>query len=104
QSSFREANKQSGTLLLVPEQGLRLQVNASEGLTQTDPQKAGIKERGVLAFRLLEPTRRLVLKLDRVDPWVQVTTLQHVSIDEAQLKISVNLQLQIDNTSIKRCH
>src|SRR4029078_10701260 len=51
QFSFREADKQSGTLLLVPEQGLRLQVNASEGLTQTDPQKAGIKERGVLAFR-----------------------------------------------------
>ena len=104
QFTFREASKQAGTLLLVPEQGLRLQVNSAEGLTQTDPQKAGIKQRGVLAFRVLEPTRRLVLNLDRVDPWIQVTTLQHVSVDEAQLKISVNLQYQIENAGVKSFH
>lgn len=104
QFTFREASKQSGTLLLVPEQGLRLQVNSTEGLTQTDPQKAGIKERGVLAFRVLDPTRRLVVNLDRVDPWIQVTTLQHVSVDEAQLKVSVNLHYQIENTGVKTFH
>jgi hypothetical protein len=101
---FREANKQTGTLLLVPEQGLRLQVSSAEGLTQTDPQKAGIKERGVLAFRVLEPKRRLTMDLERVDPWVQVTSLQHVSVDEAQLKVAVNLQYQIENTGIKNLH
>ena len=104
QLSFREASKHSGTLLLVPEQGLKLQVNAAEGLTQMDPHKAGIKERGVLAFRVLEATRRLALTIDQVDPWIQVNTLQHVMVDDAQLKTSVNLQYQIENTGVKNFH
>src|SRR5437588_512067 len=33
----REASKQRGTLLVVPEQGMRLQVAARDGVTQLDP-------------------------------------------------------------------
>src|SRR5258708_39907303 len=58
---LREAGKQRGTLVLVPEQGLRLQVAASEGLTHLDPQKSGIKQKGVLAFRVLQTPRSLAL-------------------------------------------
>jgi hypothetical protein len=38
---MREATKQRGSLLLVPEQGMRLQPVVREGVTQLDPQKAG---------------------------------------------------------------
>ena len=34
--------------------GRLLQVASREGLTQLDPQKAGVRQRGVLAFRLLQ--------------------------------------------------
>ena len=36
---LREANKQRGTLLVVPEQGMRLQAATRDGVTQLDPQK-----------------------------------------------------------------
>lgn len=73
--SLREAAKQRGQLLVVPEQGLRLQVATREGATQLDPVQAGIRQKGVLAFRLLQDPWSLTLDLDRVDAWVQVTGL-----------------------------
>ncbi|HEY5914099.1 MAG TPA: hypothetical protein VJA21_26220, partial [Verrucomicrobiae bacterium] len=101
QITFREAGKQRGTLLVVPEQGLRLQIAASEGLTQLDPQKSGIKQKGVLAFRILQTPRSLSLNIEKVDAWIQVTSLEHVTLGEAQMKIAANLQYQIENTGVK---
>jgi hypothetical protein len=98
---FREAGKQRGQLVIVPEQGLRLQVGAREGLTQLDPQKSGIRQKGVLAFRLLQQQWNLALDIERVDAWVQVTGLQHVMVNEAQARVAVNLQYQIENTALK---
>jgi len=101
QIAFREASKQTGTLLVVPERGLRLQVANSEGLTQLDPQKSGIKQKGVLAFRVLQTPRSLALNIEKVDAWIQVTSVQHVMVGEAQAKVAANLQYQIENTGVK---
>ncbi|HZR17651.1 MAG TPA: hypothetical protein VFE51_10020, partial [Verrucomicrobiae bacterium] len=98
---FREATKQTGTILLVPEQGLHLQVSASEGLAQLDPQKSGIKQKGVLAFRILQNARRLALNVEQVNAWIQVNSLQHARVGEAQVKVIANLQYQIENTGLK---
>ena len=98
---FREASKQRGTFLVVPEQGMRLQVTARDGVTQLDPQKSGIKQKGVLAFRVLQTPWSLALDVEQVDPWVQVTSLQHATVGEAQVKIAANLQYQIENTGLK---
>jgi hypothetical protein len=104
QLDFREASKHTGTLLLVPEQGLRLQLASSDGLTQLDPQKSGIKQKGVLAFRALQTSRSLVLNLELVDSWIQVSSLQHAAIGEALVKIAANLEYQIENTGLKSFH
>ena len=80
----REAGKQRGTLLIVPEQGMGLQAAAREGYTQLDPQKSGIRQKGVLAFSLLQVPSNLTLDIDQVDPWIEVTSLQHAAIGEAQ--------------------
>jgi len=101
---LREASKQQGSLLLVPEQGLRLQVVTRDGLTQLDPQKSGIRQKGVLAFRVLQTPWSLVLGLEQVDPWIQVTSLQHATVSEALVKIAANLQYQIENTGLKAFH
>ncbi|HUS36163.1 MAG TPA: hypothetical protein VM680_12500, partial [Verrucomicrobiae bacterium] len=98
---FREASKQRGQLVIVPEQGMRLQVAQREDVTQLDPEKAGIRQKGVLAFRLLQPAWKLTLDIEQVNAWVQVTSLQHVNVTEAQLKIGANLQYQIENTGLK---
>jgi hypothetical protein len=98
---LREANKQRGTLLVVPEQGMRLQAAAREGVTQLDPQKSGVRQKGVLAFRILETPWKLALDIEQVDPWIQVTSLEHATVNEAQVKVAANLQYQIENTGLK---
>ena len=98
---LREANKQQGQLVIVPEQGLRLQVATRDGVTQLDPQKSGIRQKGVLAFRLLQTQWNLALDLEQVAPWIHVTSLQHVTVNEALLKVVANLQYQIENTGLK---
>jgi hypothetical protein len=104
QLAFREASKQRGTLVIAPEQGMRLQVSASEGLTQLDPQKSGIRQKGVLAFNILQTPWTLALGIEQVDPWIQVTSLQHATVTEAQVKVLANLQYQIENTGLKALH
>ncbi len=101
QIAFREAGKQRGTLLVVPEQGMRLEATTREGVTQLDPQKSGVRQKGVLAFRVLENPWNLALDIEQVDPWIQVTSLQHATVNEAQVKITANLQYQIENTGLK---
>jgi hypothetical protein len=100
----REASKQRGTLLVVPEQGMRLQIATRDGVTQLDPQRSGIRQKGVLAFRILQTPWRLALDLEQVDPWVQVASLQHATVNEAQVKVAANLQYQIENTGLKSFH
>jgi hypothetical protein len=101
QVALREANKQRGTLLIVPEQGMGIQAAAREGYTQLDPQKSGIRQKGVLAFSLLQVPSNLTLDIDQVDPWIEVSSLQHAAVREAQLKITANLVYQIKNAGLK---
>jgi hypothetical protein len=101
---LREAAKQQGTLLLVPEQGMRLQVVTRDGVTQLDPQKSGIRQKGVLAFRVIQTPWNLALGIEQVDPWIQVTSLQHATVNEALVKVAANLQYQIENTGLKAFH
>ena len=98
---IREAGKQRGTLLIVPEQGMRLQAATRDGLTQLDPQKSGVRQKGVLEFRILQTPWTLALDVEQVEPWIQVTSLQHATVNEAQVKVIANLQYQIENTGLK---
>lgn len=100
----REATKQRGSLLIVPEQGMRLQVARREGYTQLDPQKSGVRQKGVLGFHLLQTPAALALDIEQVDPWIQVASLQHAAISETQLKVTANLQYEIENTGLKFLH
>ncbi len=98
---LREATKQRGQLLVVPEQGLRLQVAARDAVTQLDPLQSGVRQKGVLAFRLLQTEWNLALDLERVDAWTQVVSLQHLLINEAQIRVTGNLQYEIENAGVK---
>jgi hypothetical protein len=95
------ASKQRGQLVVVPEQGMRLQVQGREGVTQLDPLRSGIRQRGVLVFRLLQDDWRVALDVEQVDSWIQVTGLQDVTVGEGQVKVLANLQYEIENTGVK---
>ena len=47
-----------------------------------------IRQKGVLAFRVLQSPWKLVLDIEQVDPWIQVTSLQHATVNEAQVKVA----------------
>jgi len=98
---FREASKQRGTLLVVPELGMRVLVAERGGVTQLDPEKAGIRQKGVLAFRVLQAPSALTLDIEQVDAWVQVNSLQQANITEGQIAVSANLHYQIENTGLR---
>jgi hypothetical protein len=66
-----------------------------------DPQKSGIRQKGVLAFQMLQTPARLSMNIDQVDPWIQVTGWQHAAVSEAQIKVTANFQYQIENTGLK---
>jgi len=99
--AFREASKQRGQLTIMPEQGMRPQVVVREGVTQVDPLKTGVRQKGALVFGLLQKDWRLTLDLEQVDSWIQATSLQHVEVGEAQLKVLANVQYEIENTGVK---
>lgn len=96
-----EAEKQRGNLVLIPEQGLKLQVVTRDGVTQLDPGKAGLRQKGVLAFRLLQANWALALNVERVEAWTQVTTLQSVLVAEARVRVGMNFLYEIDNAGMK---
>ncbi len=98
---LREATKQQGTLLMVPEQGMRLQVASREGFAQLDPQASGVRQKGALAFRQLQSSARISLDIEQVDPWVQVTGWQHAVVSEARIKVTGTFDYQIENTGLK---
>src|SRR5437016_10435667 len=83
---------------------MRLQGATRDGVTQLDRQRSGIRQKGVLAFRVLQTPWILALDIEQVDPWVQVTSLQNATVNEAQVKIAANLQYQIENTGLKAFH
>jgi hypothetical protein len=98
---LREANKQTGQLVIFPELGMRLHIKTREGLTQLDPQKAGVQQKGVMAFRLLHPRWQLGFDIETVEPWIQVNSLQDVTVREGQLLVTAQIQYQIENAGVK---
>jgi hypothetical protein len=80
---------------------MRLQAVTLDGATQLDPEKAGVRQKGVLAFNILETPWKLTLNIEEVNAWTQVQSLQQASVNEAQVKIAANLQYQIENAGLK---
>ncbi|MGC8743060.1 MAG: hypothetical protein ACP5T0_04180 [Verrucomicrobiia bacterium] len=98
---LREAEKHTGQLVIVPELGSRLHVTKRDGLSQLDPQKVGIKDRGVIAFRILQPTWELIADIESVEPWIQANSLLDVWVREGAIINTVNVEYQIENAGTK---
>ena len=99
--AIREATKENGQLFIIPEQGIRVYMKDRDGVSQLDPKQAGIRDRGVLAFRLLQGDWTLSFDVERVDPWIQAVFLQDASIRQGTVKYRGVLEYQIENTSVK---
>jgi hypothetical protein len=99
--AIREATKESGQLFIIPEQGIGVYMKDREGVSQLDPKQAGIRDRGVRAFRLLQGDWMLSFDVERVDPMIQAVFLQDASIGQGMVKYRGVVEYQIKNTSVK---
>lgn len=101
---FDEANKQSGEIIIVPEQGMRMHVGKREGLIQLDPKEVGVRQKGSLVFRLLQKDWALGMSLEKVDAWIQATVLQDMLIRDGMIEATANMNYSIENSGVKELH
>ena len=99
--SLIEADKESGQLVVSPQQGMRLLFEDREGVMQLDPKREGITQQGALAFRLLQSEWKLSFIIETVAAWIEVASLQDVTIREGQLKAAVHLNYKIKSAGLK---
>jgi len=99
--AIREARKQRGSLVIIPEQGMRLQPARREGVSQLDPAAQGVRAKGAFAFRLLQRDWRLEFDVEQVAPWIQAATLQQASVQEGRAQISLRIECQIENAGVR---
>jgi hypothetical protein len=111
QLHIREATRQSGEIMLVPEKGIRLRAMARENVSQLDPQameaahaaQAAVGARsGVIAFRLLQQVYKLTVAVEAVEPWISVQALQEVTMREGQTLTRLALRYKVENASVKQ--
>lgn len=99
---LREATRQTGELLLVPEKGIRLRAVDRSNVSQLDPRAAGGTRPGTLAFRLLQEDWSLKIGIEALDPWVTAQSLQEIQIREGQTLTRISLHYRIDNAAVKQ--
>ncbi|MCX8155315.1 MAG: hypothetical protein N3J91_02480 [Verrucomicrobiae bacterium] len=97
----REATRQAGQLVVVPEQGMRLHARERDGVNPVDPRRAGLTQKGVLAFALLQSQWRLVFDVEAVEPWVEAAILQHCALREGLAQVTGAIEYRIDNAGVK---
>jgi hypothetical protein len=98
---LRESDKHRGVLLIVPEEGMRLGVVDRDGLTQVDPREAGVKRPGVQVFRLLRNDWSLGFEVEKIDPWIEVASLQDATIREGLIEMRGFLNYKIEHAGVK---
>ena len=100
--AIQEANRQRGQLVIIPEQGIRLQATVKTNTSQVDARQNGFQGSAALAFDLLNADWDLVFQLEQVAPWIEVSSLQDVLVSEGKATVTSFIDFQIKNTAIKQ--
>lgn len=100
--ALREATRQTGELIFVPEKGLRLRAAKREGVSQIDSRPAGETKPGTLAFKILQEAWSLNLGIEALEPWITVQALQEVTVREGQTLTRLGVRCRVDNSPIKQ--
>ncbi len=98
---IQESNRQRGQLLIIPEQGVRLQPTARDNVSPIDPQTRGVQTSGAQAFDLLNRNWNLAFRIEQVAPWIEVASLQDTLFAEGKIDIAHFLDFRIKNTAVK---
>ncbi|RYD23460.1 MAG: hypothetical protein EOP88_04115 [Verrucomicrobiaceae bacterium] len=108
--SLREASRETGVVIIVPERGLQVgtgvkkyvsQLDASElSDAPADSARAAVRP-GALVYRMLQGDWSLGLSISRLDPWVTARVFHDATLREGQVLTRVGINYRIENAAIK---
>lgn len=99
--SVIEANRQSGELIIQPATGIRLSSGERQNVSELDPRQLGAREKGALAFRLLQKDWAITLDIDNLAPRVTGEILHDLTIREARVQTAITGKLKVENAAIR---
>lgn len=98
---LRDAPRQSGTITIVPERGIRARAVSRQNVSQAAAPEGKGARPGAIAFRLLQPDWTLVLAIERLEPWVTAQALQEATVRDGQVRTRIGLRLRVENAAIR---
>ncbi len=98
---LKEATRQTGELVVSPTTGIRLRTVSRQNASEADPRTMGGKTQGALAFRLLQRDWKLVLGIEKLDPWVTGQVLHEITLREGQTRTALLAHFIVKNASIR---
>ncbi|MCL4202475.1 MAG: hypothetical protein KJ000_08260 [Pirellulaceae bacterium] len=99
---LNEATRQNGLLVVRPTTGIRLRTVSRHNASEADPRSMGGEAQGALAFRLLQRDWKLVLGIEKLDPWVTGQVLHEVTLREGQTRSALIASFLVQNASIRK--
>jgi hypothetical protein len=98
---LKEATRQIGELVVKPTTGIRLRTVTRQNISETDPRTMGGNAPGALAFRLLQRDWKLVLGIEKLDPWITGQVLHEITVREGQTRSVLIANFNVQNASIR---
>lgn len=96
-----ETDRQTGTLILVPELGYRLQAKMRDAAVQLDPSKASIKQKNVMLYRILNQNAKLAFDVERVDAWIELERVESVAVRSGVVEARARFNFTVENAGIR---
>jgi len=100
--SLREADRDSGQLVVIPGRGIQLRAASRKDVSALDPRSVGGHQAGSLAYRLLQKSWSVGLAIDQLQPSISVRQLQDVELREGHSQTRVDLRIQVDHASVRK--
>lgn len=98
---LREATRQSGRLILVPDRGIRVRPLTRRQVTQEASPDSSPGRPDALAFRLLQGDWKLDLAIEKLEPWITARLLQEVALRDGQMRGRIGLRLKVENAAVR---
>ena len=93
--------RHTGQAVLRAERGVRLAVADRQGVTEVNPLELGIRETGVLAFKLLKPNWSITLQTEVVEPQINVEMLHIARVSEGMVQNQHYLRYRLLHAGVK---
>lgn len=97
----REAQRHTGSLVIQPTTGIRLEATLERNVSDVSPKTIGGNGENALGFRLLQSDWELRLGVNKDQPRVRADVLHTLTLREGQTRTSILASIAVDRASIR---